>query len=130
MSSPTRSGFSLVEALVAVVLAGGGIAALVSAIGATTRGEAKAIQSEKMQRLAVQKLDEVIATQDFNSQGGNFADDGEPDMDWSMTDDTTSVENLEQVTVTVSKSNDSNTSQVVSTLFYRRPAETSAGPNQ
>ena len=64
MSSPTRSGFSLVEALVAVVLAGGGIAALVSAIGATTRGESKAIQSEKMQRLAVQKLDEVIATQE------------------------------------------------------------------
>ena len=130
MNSRARRGFSLIEALVAVVLAGGGIAALVTAIGSTERLEAKTIESEKLQRYAVQKLDEIIATADFNNQGGDFALEGEPGLEWAMSNETTSTENLETVSVTVTRADSEASGQTVSTLFYRVPTSTAAGPNR
>lgn len=121
-----RRGFSLIEALVALVLAGGGIAALVSSMGVMQRSEARILLAEKMQRLAVEKLDEIVATQDTNAQSGDFQDRGENGFSWTVTDDTTSVENLEKITVQVKKDGDETAVQTVETLIYRPPATTGA----
>lgn len=124
-----NAGFSLIEALVALVLAGGGIAALVSSMGGMQRSEARILQSERMQRLAQTKLEEIIATQDYNAQGGDFQDQGITDLSWSMTNDVTSVENLEKVTLKVTKQGDESAVQTVETLVYRPPTQTTARPN-
>lgn len=128
MSRPVvkQRGFSLIEALVALVLAGGGIAALVSSMGVMQRSEARILLAEKMQRLAVEKLDEIVATQDTNAQSGDFQDRGVEGFSWTVTDDTTSVENLEKITVQVTKDGDETAVQTVETLIYRPPATTGA----
>jgi type II secretory pathway pseudopilin PulG len=118
-----------VEALVSLVLAGGAIAALVTTIGETDKAEARTLQAEKLQRLAHQKLDEIIATQDFNSQGGDFADQGQPNIQWTMTDDSTGVENLDQVIVTVTQDESDSTAQTVQTLLYKAPQTGTTGAN-
>ena len=125
-----KRGFTLIEALVSVILAGGGIAALVSSIGATERAEARAIQAEKMQRLGNAKLEEIIASRDFVSQGGDFATEGEPDFEWNLEQNTTSVENLSQLTVSVTKSTDSSVKQTLSTLIYDPPTSSDSGGTQ
>jgi type II secretory pathway pseudopilin PulG len=123
-SRRARSGFSLVEALVAVALVGGGIASVVTALGATDRTEAKVLGAERLQRLAQQKLDEIVATEDYNTTSGDFSDEGANGFEWTMTDDPSGVENLDTITVTVDKSNGTGGSQTVSTLVYRSPAST------
>lgn len=125
-----NSGFTLIEALVSLVLAGGGIAALVSSIGATERAEARALQSEKMQRLAYTKLEEILASRDFVSQGGDFNDRGESDFEWNLEQNTTSVENLTQLTVSVTKTTDSSVKQTLSTLVFDPPTATANGGAQ
>ena len=126
---PAKAGFSLVEALVAVILAGGGIAALVTALGSTERAEARTLSAEKMLRFAEQKLQESIATKDFNSQSGDFTDQGAPDLDWTLSQETTSVDDLEYITVTVSKADGTGSSQSARTLFYQTQTASAARPS-
>ncbi len=120
-------GFSLIEVLVALVLAGGGIAGVVTAIGSTDHAEAKVLQAELMQRLAHQKLDELIATSDTNSQGGVFTTEGYPDYRWTLNNQTTSVTNLQALSVTVTKADDTKAQAVASLLNYSTAAVGTTG---
>lgn len=123
-----RRGFSLIEALVSVALAGGGLAALVTAIGGAERAEARLLRAEKLQRLAHQKLEEAVSIQEFNEQSGDFSDSGEPDVRWELTFDTTSVESLNHVTVTATFGDGDTQAQTVETLLYIPPTNTEARP--
>lgn len=118
-------GFTLIEVLVAIVLVAVGVTGTLSALSAMAQSKTRVQQSQLMQKLAEDKLAEVIATGDaFNgAASGSFEDQGAADITWSSQDDTTGVENLDAITVTVKKG-DREVS--ASTLFYRAPATTGA----
>jgi prepilin-type N-terminal cleavage/methylation domain-containing protein len=124
MRSRAKSGFSLIEALVALVITGVGIAGLVGALGNAEHAESFNLRAEKMQKLAITKLDEILATKDFTTASGDFSLEGEPDFEWTMTDDTTSVTDLDNITVRVSKVDDDNVWRSVSSLTYKVPNST------
>lgn len=128
MRSRAKSGFSLVEVLVALVITGIGIAGLIGALGNAERSESYNLRAEKMQRLAIGKLDEILATKDFDTASGDFSLDGEPDYQWEMSDETTTVTDLNAITVTVTKSGDDPSTRRVSALVYKVPNSTGATP--
>jgi Tfp pilus assembly protein PilV len=98
--------------LVAAVLLGVGIAAVMGAYSTISQGEMRAREKEKMQELAVDKFNELRAmTSSFTaSDSGDFSDRGEPDLDWNLDVEPSGVQNLNAITVTVSRANASDTS--------------------
>ena len=122
-----KRGFTLIEALVAVVLAGIGVAAALQGIASLTKAQAKSVERELMMRLADEKLHELIATGDTTNVGGTFEDQGEDRYTWEAASDTVGVENLSQITVTVRLQNQTRQAEEsVSTLVYE-PPQTSGG---
>ncbi len=115
-----RRGFTMVEAIVSIALAGFGVAAVVGALGSINLAEANALEREHMQRLAVDKYDELIATGDYQTEtSGNFQDRGEDSYDWSAETVTTGVEGLDELTVTITRSaGDRDTEFTISGLLY------------
>lgn len=125
-----KRGFTMVEAIVSIALAGFGVAAVVGALGSINLAEANALEREHMQRLAVDKYDELIATGDYQTEtSGNFSDRGDDNYDWSADLVTTGVEGLDELTVTVSRSaGDRDTEFTVSGLLYAvQTSSTGAG---
>lgn len=114
------------EALIGILLASIGIAALVSALGFAEKAESLALDSERMQNLAQSKLEETLALKDFTQTNGDFSDRGLESYTWDMSSETTSVGGVSVVTVTVQNTANGR-SQEVETLFYQNP-ETSASP--
>lgn len=127
-SGRKRFGFSLVEALVAATLAGIGVAAAVGAFGALSRGQARANEKERMVRLAVDKYDELAAMGSLTNVGGTFADIGEDRYTWEAAVDTTGIENVSQLTITISLSESMNreATETVTGLVYEEPLSTGA----
>lgn len=127
-SARKRFGFSLVEALVAAALAGIGVAASVGAFGALARSQAKANEKERMVRLAIDKYDELAAQGSLTNVGGTFEESGEGRYVWEAAVETTGVENVTQLTVTVSLSQSLNRegSESVVGLVYEEPISTGA----
>lgn len=111
-----------------MVITGIGIAGLIGALGNAERSESYNLRAEKMQRLAIGKLDEILATKDFDTASGDFSLDGEPDYQWEMSDETTTVTDLNAITVTVTKSGDDPSTRRVSALVYKVPNSTGATP--
>lgn len=103
-----RRGFTLVEALVSVFLLGVGIVATVSTLGQMTRTEGHMQESERMRRLADMKLQELIATGDYQFiTSGDFSEQGDARYDFVAALEPTGVESLELLRVTVTKIGDS-----------------------
>lgn len=130
MSSGKR-GFTVVEALVATVLTGVGIAAAVNGLRSLTLAQAAALERERMNRYAVAKLDELVATGQITNVGGTFEEFGDDRYLWESSAATTGVENLTQLSVTVRLSDDSARSAEISvtTLAFEEPEATVAGGN-
>lgn len=124
-----RYGFSLIEALVAVVLAGIGVAAAVGALGTLAKSQARANEKERMTRLAVEKYEELASMGSLTNVGGTFEDRGENRYVWEALVDTTGVENVSQLTVTVSLSESMvrQNSESIYGLVYEEPIETEGG---
>lgn len=111
--------------MVAVVLLGVGITAAVGVFGHLAHTEWAARQTEKMQRLAQSKLNELVATgQATTSTSGDFNDDNEPDFTWSLQVDTSGITDLNAVTLTVTRRNDSTMTSSVDSLVYVPPTDT------
>ena len=93
----------MIEALVAVAVAGIGLTAALGAMRAISNAEWRTMRSEAMQRLAVQKYDEVVATGEISTAPleGTFEDRGIADYRWRAEVEPSGVENLDIVTVTV-----------------------------
>jgi type II secretory pathway pseudopilin PulG len=124
-----RRAFTMIEALMAITLAGVGVAAVVGAMGSVTHAEATALEHEKMQRLAIDKYDELVATQDYNNvSSGNFQDRSEDSYDWTCDIETTGVDGLDELTVTVRRSaGDREVELVVSGLIYANQTTAAGG---
>ena len=132
--STGRKGFTLIEALAATALLAGGIAVVMGSLGALTKVESRFRDEDRMERLAVQKLDDLVATIDTgaSSQNGDFKDQGENRYIWSSDVEPSGVENLTAVTVTVHGANDrseTGPAAKVTTLVYQAPTDT-AGAGQ
>ncbi|AIE85984.1 type II secretion system protein [Fimbriimonas ginsengisoli] len=61
MSRGRKAGFTLVEALVSVVILSIGIVVALGTLGAIGRAQNRALETEEMQRLALRKYDEIVA---------------------------------------------------------------------
>ncbi|AIE87568.1 type IV pilus modification PilV family protein [Fimbriimonas ginsengisoli] len=125
---PTK-GFTLIEALVAVALLTGGIVAVLGALASMTRTESRFRDQDQMQRLAMQKLDELVSTSDNITapQNGDFKDRDDDRFVWSSEEAPSGVENLDAITVTVRYAGNpakNAPESVVSTLLYVPPTNT------
>lgn len=127
MSRGFKSGFTLIEAMVTVALVAVGVVGVIGGFGALTASQTRAQESERMQRLAFQKYDELLATQGttLTDLGGDFADQGQAGLKWEASVQPTGVENLDSITVTVSRMNDSGGPLAQAEgLSFRPPAAT------
>jgi prepilin-type N-terminal cleavage/methylation domain-containing protein len=124
-----RKGFSLVEALVSIALTGIGVAAVMGAIGSMTNAQTRLLDRERMQLLAVEKFDELVATGDFDfDSSGDFVDRGEDRYEWTSTVATTGIENLSHLRVVVRPQQDQAQLEVeVSGLVFDPPPATGDG---
>jgi Tfp pilus assembly protein PilV len=127
---PNRSrGFTLVEALVGVLLIGVGVVAAMNGLSAIARTDFRVRESEQMQQLAIEKYEELVATGEALNAGqsGDFADRNLDDYRWTVESEGSGIENLQSVTVTVRRGNGDAREATISGLVYQAPA-TEAAP--
>ena len=118
--------------MIATVILGIGIVMGFGALSAMTRTELRIRQVEKMNLLAVQKLNEVLATGNVANQqtDGSFGDYGEPDYKWTLDTVATGTENLSTARITVKTSAEKTTDPTASAsgLVFTSPnAQPAAG---
>ncbi len=121
-----RRGFTIMEALVSSALIAIGVVAVLQALMGIARNDNQQMESERMQRLAAQKLDELVATgQLVNGEiEGDFADENEPNYTWVASVGATGISNLNSLTIKVSRQTSQRTySTSLQTLQYV-PSET------
>ncbi|MBX3117534.1 MAG: type II secretion system protein [Fimbriimonadaceae bacterium] len=126
-----RRGFSLVEVLVSIALLGLGISACLGALAEMANGETRAERAEHLQMLAKRKLDEIIATAEYQQAplDGDFEVEGYPDISWEASTEQSGVENLEIVRFTINGEGNS-ISYSLTRLVFRQPVTTDAGGQQ
>lgn len=96
----------MVEVLASIALLTVGIVAALGAIGQMTKAEAHMRESERMRRLADQKLAELIGTGEYQYVGdGDFTDQNEDRYLFAVSIEPTGVEGMEVVTVVVTRAN-------------------------
>ena len=124
-----HNGFTLIEALVAIVLVGTAIVAAVGGLASLTQAFRRSVEREEIQRLATQKLDELIATGEWATvSDGTFDEEQFEDFTWALATETTGIEGLEyvQLTVTLERAGRTDT-DVAESLAYRTTATTVPG---
>ena len=111
--------------MIATALLSIGIVMGFAALGAMTHTEVRLRETEKMNLLAVQRLNEIIAVGNITTQAtdGSFADYGEPKYHWTMDTVATGTDNLStvRVTVTTSDSKPTDPSTSASGLIFTSP---------
>jgi len=126
-----RFGFTLIEVMVATVLLGLGIAMGFSALSSMTKTELRLREKEKMNLLAVQKLDEIMALGDVANQqtDGDFSEFGEPNYKWTMDTQPSGTDNVSTVRVIVTTNDDktSDPTSSASSLIFTSPNAQSGG---
>jgi type II secretory pathway pseudopilin PulG len=122
--------FTLVEALIAVAILIVGVVSVLAAMSALSRTEARALESERMHRLAISKYEELLATGELvgGTLSGDFADWNEDRYTWSADTMPTGIENLESVRVTVQHRQRANAPVAeIDGLYYRPPLVVAGG---
>lgn len=116
-------GFTLVEVLVTCALVGVAIAGSLTALGQLARSESYARNAELLQRLAAQKLATLQIEGDIRTgdTSGDFSTEGYPEVQWQLALQTTTDQNVEEVTITATKG---DSEQVLSELIFFRPTTT------
>lgn len=124
-SRKRRKGFTLVEVIAATGLLAIGIAMGSGALSSMTRTELRQRELEKMNLLAVEKLNEVLAIGNVVGQEteGSFEEYGEPNYQWTLETADSGTDNLETVRVVVKTSDNKTTdpSTSVSGLVFTSP---------
>lgn len=124
MSAKNRA-FTLVEVLIATFMLAVAITAMMGALTGLTRAERAVAEKDFIDKIAHEKLEEVVATQAWVSQsGGSFDDERLRDYTWSIEEVNVGVETLTGIRLTVSSVAKGNT--VVSTIVYT-PATATGG---
>ncbi|MFN3730068.1 MAG: prepilin-type N-terminal cleavage/methylation domain-containing protein [Fimbriimonadaceae bacterium] len=97
-------GFTLMEALVATTIAAVGIAAVLGGFASANRAEQRLAERSIMDRLATDKAAELRATRDFRllPMDGEFEGAFQGRYRWSASADTSGIEDVQIITVTVS----------------------------
>ena len=124
-----KKGFTIVEVVVSVALLAIGIVVSLGSLSAMTKTEVKLRKTEEMNRLAVQKIEEVLAVGNATTAetSGTFDDYGYTGYEWSLEVAPSGTENLETIRVTVTEASANSSAGVsVSSLLYTPPSTTGA----
>jgi prepilin-type N-terminal cleavage/methylation domain-containing protein len=124
-----KKGFTLVEVVVSVALLAIGIVVSLGSLSAMTKTEFKLRKTEEMNRLAVQKIEEVLAVGNATTAetSGTFDDYGYTGYEWSLEVAPSGTENLDTIRVTVTEASANSSAGVsVSSLLYTPPSTTGA----
>lgn len=123
-----NKGFTLVEAMVSVMLLAVGITSSLAAFAHLTAGWRQVQDSEAMAQLAYDKYDELVATGALTSDSldGDFTDRGIDAYQWEASVENTGVDNLSALTVTVEARDAQSApqSERISGLVFIPPAPT------
>jgi len=112
-----------------MIVVGIAVVGCISALSSMTRSEDRALVTEKMSRLAGEKYDEIISTEDYinTSLSGNFDDRGETGYTWQVEVAPTGENNLDSVTVTVTKESGSHAEPIKVIGLMYVPQTTTSG---
>ena len=124
-----KKGFTIVEVVVSVALLAIGIVVSLGSLSAMTKTEVKLRKTEEMNRLAVQKIEEVLAVGNATTAetSGTFDDYGYTGYEWSLEVAPSGTENLETIRVTVTEASANSSAGVsVSSLLYTPQSTTGA----
>lgn len=116
--------------ITAVALLGIGIVVSLACLSGMTKTEIRLKQSELMNRLAVQKMDEILAVGNVETapNSGDFTDIGVDGIEWNLEVSPSDIENLQTVRVTVSEtSNSAVVGASVHSLLFTPPEATTGG---
>jgi hypothetical protein len=112
------------------VLLGVGMTAALSTLGSIAKGEGRGRDKEFLQRLAIEKYDELVTTnqQPLTSSNGDFTDRNISGYTWNLDVEPSSTNNLDTVVVTVTKSGaaKSDPEGKMYGLIYLSPSTTSS----
>jgi Tfp pilus assembly protein PilV len=102
-SRANRLGMTLLEVLVSTTLLAVGIVATFKCLGAISVSQRRALESEEMQRLALQTYDKIIfqKTLPAGTVDGDFSDQGEHRFIWHAERQSTGIDNLDVLKVEV-----------------------------
>jgi len=118
----------MIEVLVTTVLVAVAISGVLQALGSVEAAQAKAQTVDRLMRLASEKMEDlkILADPADGGSSGDFSDRGYPNTTWSLTETTTSITNLDEVTITVTDGKDS---QSLNSMVYVAPATSSSTAN-
>lgn len=116
-----RRGFTLVETLASVAVVAIGVTAALGALGYIAKADAKSKLREEGQRLAIQKIDELLATGDYQvtPNGGDFSEYGKSDWSWSAVLKPSGTEYVDRLGVTVTHEGPGQYSKEINRLVFR-----------
>ena len=121
-----RRGFTLVVALVAVILCGVGVVAAMQALASLQKTNINAVHAERLLRLATNKIEEIGVTSSITETptDGDFSDDGAPDATYNIDIQAGSVDGTYVVTITAT---DQVTQQSLSTVLFDATTTSTSG---
>jgi type II secretion system protein I len=112
---------TLVEVLVAATIVGLAVTSLLSALGATSQGEARLIEKEEINRIAESKLRELVTTGEWQfTLSGEFEDPTLSEYSWELETEPTGTENLELLSLVVAKEG-TDLDETLTQLVYTPP---------
>ena len=113
----SRRAFTLVEAMVAVILCGVGVVAAMQALASLQKTNINAVHAERLLRLAANKIEELGVTSPVTETptDGDFSEDGAPDASYNIDVQAGSVDGTYVVTITAS---DAVSQQSLSTVIF------------
>lgn len=118
-----RSAFTIVEVLVAIFMLAVGIVSLMGALGGLTKAESVVAERDLISRVANEKMQELIATQAWQSEaGGTFDDETLSDYTWSVEEVNVGIDTLTGLNLTVSSTGKGDLT--ISTVVFTPPAAT------
>jgi len=89
-----------------------GIVAALGGLSAISKAEGDGRDRERLERLALQKFDELLATGDTtNAESGDFTDRNQPDLSWESQVTPSGVDTVNHISVTVKRKNDTSIAQ-------------------
>jgi len=128
MKSARNRGFTLIEAMVSAALVAVGVASAMGAYGALTKAQSQIQERDRMQRLAISKYDELIASGLSNAaSSGDFQAYNDNRYKWTADIANTGTTGLQSLTLTVTSNQPNDNTQVSVEGMLFDPTTTTTG---